>query len=43
VTQKKDLSDQVIGDTAEGALDFNQNENNIIDSLFNDLLADVEE
>lgn len=42
VTSKKDLSDEILGDTAQGALDFTEYDENIIDSLFEDLLKDAE-
>jgi hypothetical protein len=43
VADKKELSDEIVGDTALGALDFTANEEKIIDSLYDDLLEDVEE
>jgi SNF2 family DNA or RNA helicase len=43
VASKKELSDEVVGDTALGALDFTANEEKIIDSLYDDLLEDAEE
>jgi len=42
VTDKKDLSDQVLGDTAQGALDFTVNESSVVDDLFEELLKDAE-
>lgn len=42
VADKKELSDEVIGDTALGALDFSASEDRIIDSLYNDLLEDAD-
>ena len=42
VTDKKELSDAVIGDTAVGALDFTANEDKVIDDLYSDLLKDAE-
>ncbi len=42
VTSKKDLSDEVLGATAEGALDFTDKEESAIDSLFEDLIEDAE-
>lgn len=42
VSDKKDISDQVLGDTAQGALDFNSNESNVIDDLYEELLKDAE-
>ena len=41
VSSKKDLSDEILGDTAKGALDFTQHEENVVDSLFNDILDDA--
>ncbi|RKY79375.1 hypothetical protein DRQ07_06465 [candidate division KSB1 bacterium] len=41
VSSKKDLSDEILGDTAKGALDFTQHEENVIDDLFNDILDDA--
>jgi intein/homing endonuclease len=42
VADKKELSDEVLGDTSKGALDFTINENTVIDSLFEDILEDAE-
>lgn len=42
VTDKKDISDQVLGDTAQGALDFSTNEASVIDDLYQELLKDAE-
>jgi superfamily II DNA or RNA helicase len=42
VTDKKDLSDQILGDTAEGALDFTSHEDSAVDALYTDLLKDAE-
>ena len=42
VTDKKDLSDEILGDTAEGALDFTANEDNAVDDLFSEILKDAE-
>jgi SNF2 family DNA or RNA helicase len=42
VTDKKVLSDQILGDTAKGALDFTVNDVQEIDSLFNELMEDAE-
>jgi non-specific serine/threonine protein kinase len=42
VTDKKELSDAVVGDTAVGALDFSSNEDNVIDDLYESLLKDAE-
>lgn len=41
VTDKKELSDAVVGDTAEGALDFAEPET-VVGGLFDDLLKDAE-
>ena len=41
VTDKKDLSDQILGDTAEGALDFTSTEANVVDDLYSGLLEDA--
>lgn len=43
VTDKKDLSDQVVGDTAEGALDFVTSEDRVVDALYDELLEDAEQ
>jgi len=43
VAEKKELSDEILGDTSKGALDFTNNEEKVIDSLFHDLLEDAEE
>lgn len=43
VTGKKDLSDQILGDTAVGALDFTVNEDKVVDGLFQELMEDAEE
>ena len=42
VTDKKDLSDEVLGDTAKGALDFTQYDDNAVDSLFSDIMEDAQ-
>lgn len=42
VSDKKNLSDQIIGDTTEGALDFIAHEDTVIDELYDDLLKDAE-
>lgn len=42
VSSKKDLSDAVLGDIAQGALDFTTNEEHVIDSLYEELLKDAE-
>ena len=41
VSDKKELSDKIVGDTAVGALDFVRKEDNIIDDLYNDILKDA--
>jgi SNF2 family DNA or RNA helicase len=43
VADKKELSDEVLGDTAKGALDFTENEERILDDLYKDILDDAEE
>lgn len=43
VADKKELSDEIIGDTSKGALDFTENDGRVVDSLFEDLLEDAEE
>ena len=43
VSDKKDLSDSILGNTAEGALEFTSHEENVVDDLFNDLLKDAED
>jgi SNF2 family DNA or RNA helicase len=43
VTGKKNLSDEVLGDTAEGALDFTAKEDSVIDELYTDVLEDAKE
>jgi len=42
VTKKKDLSDEILGNTAEGALDFTSADDNVIDDLFADIMKDAE-
>lgn len=42
VTGKKELSDEVLGDTAKGALDFVAQEDSVVDALYEDLLKDAE-
>jgi SNF2 family DNA or RNA helicase len=42
VADKKELSDEILGDTAKGALDFTENEERVLDSLYQDLLEDAE-
>lgn len=41
VSEKKNLSDEILGNTSEGALDFTKNDENMIDDLFEDLLKDL--
>lgn len=41
VDAKKDLSDAILGNTAEGALDFTSSEDKIVDDLFEDLKKDA--
>ena len=41
VSDKKDLSDSIIGDTAEGALDFVSKDDSVIDELYENLLKDA--
>ena len=43
VTDKKELSDAVVGDTAVGALDFSTVGDNVVDDLYTGLLQDAEE
>ena len=43
VTDKKDLSDNVLGSTAEGALDFTSGDDNAVDDLFEGILEDAKE
>lgn len=43
VSSKKNLSDQILGDTAQGALDFSANEDNIIEDLYAELIKDAQE
>jgi len=43
VSDKKELSTEILGDTAEGALDFTAREENAIDDLYECLLKDAEE
>jgi SNF2 family DNA or RNA helicase len=42
VTDKKKLSDSIVGDTAEGALDFVEHEESAVNELYDDLLSDAE-
>ena len=41
VSDKKNLSDEVLGDTAVGALDFTKNDEKLVDLLYDDLLEDA--
>ena len=41
VSGKKDLSDEVLGDTAVGALDFTRNDEKLVDLLYDDILEDA--
>ena len=43
VSEKKNLSDMVVGDTAKGALDFEAHENDVIEGLYTDLIKDAED
>lgn len=43
VADKKGLSDEILGDTAKGALDFEQFEDNIIDDLYKDIMDDAKQ
>lgn len=43
VSSKKNLSDEILGDTAKGALDFTEREKNVIDDLFYDLMEDAKQ
>ena len=42
VSNKKDLSDEILGDTAKGALDFTQHDDDAVDSLFSDIMEDAQ-
>jgi SNF2 family DNA or RNA helicase len=42
VSSKKNLSDEVLGDTAVGALDFTHNDEKLVDLLYSDILEDAE-
>lgn len=42
VSEKKNLSDEILGETAEGALEFTRAEDSAIDDLFSSLLKDAE-
>jgi len=41
VSSKKNLSDEVLGDTAVGALDFTRNDEKLVDLLYDDILEDA--
>jgi SNF2 family DNA or RNA helicase len=41
VSGKKGLSDEILGDTAVGALDFTRNDESLVDLLFDDILEDA--
>lgn len=43
VSEKKDLSTEILGDTAEGALNFTAREENAVDDLYDHLLKDADE
>lgn len=43
VSGKKDLSDEILGDTAKGALDFTSHDDAVIDDLYAELLHDAED
>jgi Superfamily II DNA/RNA helicases, SNF2 family len=43
VSTKKELSDEVLGDTAVGALDFTRNDEKLVDLLYDDLIEDAKE
>ena len=43
VSSKKDLSDEVLGDTAVGALDFTKNDEKLVDLLYDDILEDAKD
>jgi SNF2 family DNA or RNA helicase len=44
VSSKKDLNDEIMGDTAAGALDFSEidKDDNVIEGLFSDIMEDAE-
>ena len=42
VTGKKQLSDEILGDTAQGALDFVAHDDAVVEDLYQDLLKDAE-
>jgi SNF2 family DNA or RNA helicase len=42
VSDKKDLSDEILGDTAQGALEFTAHEDKVVDALYDELLKDAE-
>jgi SNF2 family DNA or RNA helicase len=41
VAEKKELSDEVLGDTSKGALDFSGDDDKVVDALFEDILEDA--
>lgn len=43
VTKKKNLSDEILGKIADGALDFARNEENVVDDLYEELIKDAKE
>jgi superfamily II DNA or RNA helicase len=43
VSGKKNLSDEVLGDTAVGALDFTRNDEKLVDLLYDDILEDAKD
>jgi SNF2 family DNA or RNA helicase len=43
VSGKKELSDEILGDTAVGALDFTRNDEKLVDLLYDDLLEDAKD
>jgi SNF2 family DNA or RNA helicase len=42
VAGKKELSDEILGDTAKGALDFTEHEERVLDDLYQGILDDAE-
>jgi hypothetical protein len=43
VSEKKDLSTEILGDTSEGALDFTKHDLDVVDDLYDSLLKDFKE
>jgi hypothetical protein len=41
VTDKKELSDQILGDTSVGALDFASKEESVFDDLYSGIIEDA--